>query len=171
LDVGEEFACEVTLETADDFDGGHAFFGSSFDVMLVSGWVAMRTITMRQSAELAWRSPPRLRRSRPLVRPDEGGHDVDTVVEQGLAGAVDAAVVDAATAARRLIITLDRGFGDVRAYPTGAKPAFWCCGSRTNPRRRSLARSSHCWSGSTSGPLAAVSRSTAPAAFVRRSSP
>jgi predicted nuclease of predicted toxin-antitoxin system len=48
------------------------------------------------------------------------GHDVDTVAEEGLAGAVDAAVLEAATTAHRLIVTLDRGFADVRAYPAGS---------------------------------------------------
>lgn len=48
------------------------------------------------------------------------GHEVDTVVGEGLAGAVDEHVVRAAAAAGRLLITLDRGMGDVRAYPPGA---------------------------------------------------
>jgi predicted nuclease of predicted toxin-antitoxin system len=37
----------------------------------------------------------------------------------GLTGAVDPDVVAAATAEGRVIITLDRGMGDIRAYPPG----------------------------------------------------
>lgn len=48
------------------------------------------------------------------------GHEVDTVVEEALMGSPDPDVVRAATAAGRLLITLDRGIGDVRTYPPGA---------------------------------------------------
>jgi predicted nuclease of predicted toxin-antitoxin system len=48
------------------------------------------------------------------------GHDVDTVADENLKGASDPRVVAAATAAGRLLITLDRGLGDVRAYPPGS---------------------------------------------------
>ncbi|WP_448639747.1 DUF5615 family PIN-like protein [Geodermatophilus sp. URMC 63] len=48
------------------------------------------------------------------------GHDVDTVVEENLAGATDPQVVAAAATAGRLLITLDRGLGDVRTYPPGS---------------------------------------------------
>lgn len=55
------------------------------------------------------------------VQPFESaGHDVDTVVDEQLSGAADAAVLHAAKAAGRLIVTLDRGFGDIRAYPPGS---------------------------------------------------
>jgi len=47
------------------------------------------------------------------------GHDVDTVEGEGLVGAPDGEVVAAASAADRLLITLDRGMGDVRRYPPG----------------------------------------------------
>ena len=47
----------------------------------------------------------------------QAGHDVDTVVQEKLTGAADPEVVRAAAAAGRLLITLDRGMGDVRAYP------------------------------------------------------
>lgn len=48
------------------------------------------------------------------------GHDADTVVAEHLAGAPDSDVVTAATAAGRILITLDRGMGDIRAYPPGS---------------------------------------------------
>jgi predicted nuclease of predicted toxin-antitoxin system len=47
------------------------------------------------------------------------GHDVDTVSDEGLVGAPDQDVVAAATAAGRVLISLDRGLGDIRAYPPG----------------------------------------------------
>lgn len=47
------------------------------------------------------------------------GHDVDTVAAEGLAGADDTAVVAAATTERRLLFSLDRGLGDIRAYARG----------------------------------------------------
>ncbi|MGH9152952.1 MAG: DUF5615 family PIN-like protein [Acidimicrobiales bacterium] len=48
------------------------------------------------------------------------GHGADTVVDEDLAGAPDADVLAASTVERRLLVTLDRGFGDVRAYPPGS---------------------------------------------------
>ena len=48
------------------------------------------------------------------------GHDVDTVTDEGLVGAPDREVVAAATAAGRILVSLDRGLGDIRAYPPGS---------------------------------------------------
>jgi predicted nuclease of predicted toxin-antitoxin system len=50
----------------------------------------------------------------------ERGHDVDTVIAEGLTGAPDADIVAAASAAARLLLTLDRGLGDIRRYPPGS---------------------------------------------------
>lgn len=47
------------------------------------------------------------------------GHDVDTATDEELAGANDPDVLRAATDAGRLVVTLDRGFGDIRSYPPG----------------------------------------------------
>lgn len=47
------------------------------------------------------------------------GHDVDTVVDEGLGGATDPALLAAASGEDRFVVTLDRGFGDVRRYPPG----------------------------------------------------
>jgi predicted nuclease of predicted toxin-antitoxin system len=41
------------------------------------------------------------------------GHDVDTVRDEGLTGVTDPEVMTAAVAARRMVFTLDRGFGDL----------------------------------------------------------
>jgi predicted nuclease of predicted toxin-antitoxin system len=48
------------------------------------------------------------------------GHDVDTVTAEGLTGAGDPDVVAAAAADARVLITLDRGMGDIGAYPPGS---------------------------------------------------
>ena len=48
------------------------------------------------------------------------GHDVDSVEDEGLAGSDDPTVSAAATAVERLVITLDRGFGDTQRYPPGS---------------------------------------------------
>jgi predicted nuclease of predicted toxin-antitoxin system len=48
------------------------------------------------------------------------GHQADTVIEEGLAGAADEQVLRAAQAEERLLVTLDRGMGDMRAYPPGS---------------------------------------------------
>jgi predicted nuclease of predicted toxin-antitoxin system len=47
------------------------------------------------------------------------GHDVDTVPAEGLTGAPDPDVVSAATRAGRILVSLDVGLGDIRAYPPG----------------------------------------------------
>lgn len=52
------------------------------------------------------------------------GLDVDTVTSEGLAGATDRGLLDAATADGRMLITLDRGLGDVRSYPPGSHPGI-----------------------------------------------
>jgi predicted nuclease of predicted toxin-antitoxin system len=42
------------------------------------------------------------------------GHDTDTVADEGLCGEPDPAVVEAASAAHRILLTLDKGIADVR---------------------------------------------------------
>ena len=48
------------------------------------------------------------------------GHDVHTVVDEQLAGESDPVIVAAATGEGRLLLTLDRGIGDLRRYPPGS---------------------------------------------------
>lgn len=48
------------------------------------------------------------------------GHDVDTAGQEGLSGAPDPDVVAAATAAGRVLVSLDVGLADIRAYPPGS---------------------------------------------------
>jgi len=49
----------------------------------------------------------------------EAGHEVDSVREEGLAGAPDPVVLEQARAEGRVLLTLDKGIGDLRAYPPG----------------------------------------------------
>jgi predicted nuclease of predicted toxin-antitoxin system len=48
------------------------------------------------------------------------GHDVHTVVDEQLAGESDPVIMAAATDEGRLLLTLDRGIGDLRRYPPGS---------------------------------------------------
>jgi predicted nuclease of predicted toxin-antitoxin system len=48
------------------------------------------------------------------------GHDVDTVVAENLTAAADDTIVQAATAAGRLLLTLDPGVGDLRRHRAGS---------------------------------------------------
>jgi predicted nuclease of predicted toxin-antitoxin system len=49
----------------------------------------------------------------------EHGHDVETVAGEDLVGAADRDVAAAATAERRMVLTTDRGFADIRRYVPG----------------------------------------------------
>lgn len=46
------------------------------------------------------------------------GHDAETAVAEGLGGAADTAILEAASRERRILVTLDRGFADRRHTPT-----------------------------------------------------
>ena len=59
------------------------------------------------------------------------GHDVDTVTQEGLIGAPGQDVVAAATAAGRILISLDRG----PAYSVTYSTALACEGVRISRRR------------------------------------
>jgi predicted nuclease of predicted toxin-antitoxin system len=48
------------------------------------------------------------------------GIDADTVFAEKLSGRSDLEVLAAATAEERIVFTLDRGFGNIRAYPPGS---------------------------------------------------
>jgi predicted nuclease of predicted toxin-antitoxin system len=50
----------------------------------------------------------------------ERGHDVHSVHDEQLAGHTDPVVVRAATEEDRMVLTLDRGVGDLRHYPPGS---------------------------------------------------
>ena len=46
----------------------------------------------------------------------DAGHDVDTAVGEGLAGARDDVILAAATQEQRAFLTLDKDFADIRTY-------------------------------------------------------
>ena len=46
------------------------------------------------------------------------GHDADTVYDEGLGGAEDRAVLNAALENGRVLFTLDKGIADLQRYPT-----------------------------------------------------
>lgn len=52
------------------------------------------------------------------------GYDVATAASQSLGGAADPVIADAVGAEGRILVTLDRGFADLRAYPPGSHPGI-----------------------------------------------
>jgi predicted nuclease of predicted toxin-antitoxin system len=52
------------------------------------------------------------------------GHDVETVLEEGLGGATDDRVWTAATNEGRFLITQDLDFSDIRRYAPGSHPGI-----------------------------------------------
>ena len=47
------------------------------------------------------------------------GHDVETVWDERLQGAADSRLADVLKLERRVLVTFDIGFADIRAYPPG----------------------------------------------------
>jgi predicted nuclease of predicted toxin-antitoxin system len=52
------------------------------------------------------------------------GHDTDTVADEGLCGEADPAIVEAASIADRILLTLDKGIADVRSQRRAAVVLF-----------------------------------------------
>lgn len=50
------------------------------------------------------------------------GHDVETVVDEGLSGASDQRLIDACASERRALVTLDHDFGNIIRFP----PQSYC---------------------------------------------
>ena len=48
------------------------------------------------------------------------GHNVTTVLEEKMGGAADPRVAHVCRTEQRALVTLDRGLGDIRAYPPAA---------------------------------------------------
>jgi hypothetical protein len=55
----------------------------------------------------------------------EAGHDVRTALEQRLGGRPDEDVLSACRDEVRILVTLDRGFGDIRDYPPTGHAGVW----------------------------------------------
>ncbi len=47
------------------------------------------------------------------------GYDAETVLDEGMGGSKDQAIWQAAQSEQRLLVTADKGFGDLRSYPPG----------------------------------------------------
>ncbi len=47
----------------------------------------------------------------------EAGHDAETVPDEGIAGAPDQVVLERVRSEGRVLLTMDKGIGDVRIYP------------------------------------------------------
>ena len=75
---------------------------------------------------------------RAWVRLREAGHDVDTVVDEALSGQSDRAVIDAAVAAHRALVTLDLDFADPVRFPPGETSGLIVLWVRDRPGRQDL---------------------------------
>ena len=53
-----------------------------------------------------------------------GGHECDTVRDEGLGGAADSLVYERCRRERRVLLTLDLDFSDIRAYPPHESPGI-----------------------------------------------
>jgi predicted nuclease of predicted toxin-antitoxin system len=67
------------------------------------------------------------------------GYDADTVAEEGLRGAADPTVVDAACAADRILFTLDKGIANLRRYPIQRRAGVVLFRPDTSGRRAVIA--------------------------------
>jgi predicted nuclease of predicted toxin-antitoxin system len=63
------------------------------------------------------------------------GHDVATVRAQGWGGGLDAAVFPRVAAERRLWVTIDLDFADIRKYPPGSHPGILVLRTPVESRR------------------------------------
>jgi predicted nuclease of predicted toxin-antitoxin system len=52
------------------------------------------------------------------------GHDAATCLQEGIAGAGNPAIAAHAAAERRILMTFDLDFGDIRSYPPGSHPGM-----------------------------------------------
>ena len=54
----------------------------------------------------------------------EAGHNALSVLDEGLGGETDQIFADRCKAERRCLVTVDAGFGDIRAYPPAEYPGL-----------------------------------------------
>jgi len=55
---------------------------------------------------------------------EECGHEVQTALEEGLGDCPDHKIAERCREESRIIITLDRGFADIRTYPPDSHPGI-----------------------------------------------
>ena len=54
----------------------------------------------------------------------EHGHDAGTVLDEGIGGATDSTIASVCQAEHRVLVTLDKDFADIRAYPPDEYPGI-----------------------------------------------
>ena len=69
----------------------------------------------------------------------EASHDADSVQQEGLAGAPDPLVLDHARGEGRILITLDKGLGNLRDYQPAEFPGIVLLRPPTSGRESTLA--------------------------------
>jgi len=67
------------------------------------------------------------------------GHDVATVIEQGLRGRPDPDIAQVCRAENRVLIMLDKDFGDIRSYPPHEYPGIIVCRLMSQSRANVIA--------------------------------
>jgi predicted nuclease of predicted toxin-antitoxin system len=66
------------------------------------------------------------------------GHDAETVVDENLAGAPDPQLISAIRQDNRILLTMDKGIADVRAYPPDQYAGIVLFRPRTQGRASTL---------------------------------
>lgn len=67
------------------------------------------------------------------------GHEADTVTDEGLTGASDPVILERVRLEGRVLFTMDKGIGDIRAYPPGQYAGIVLLRPRTAGRDATLA--------------------------------
>jgi predicted nuclease of predicted toxin-antitoxin system len=65
----------------------------------------------------------------------DAGHEADTVMDEGLGGAIDDSIANRCREEDRVVVTLDVDFANIRAYPPENTPAWWSSGWPANASR------------------------------------
>lgn len=68
----------------------------------------------------------------------ESGHDAQTVYDEGLQGRPDWALSRRCQEENRILVTLDRGFSNIRSYPLQSYPGFVVLRPRLQDKNRVL---------------------------------
>jgi predicted nuclease of predicted toxin-antitoxin system len=55
----------------------------------------------------------------------KAGHDVESVLDEGLGGNPDPRIFDASQAENRILVTFDLDFSDIRVYPPARHKGIW----------------------------------------------
>lgn len=74
-----------------------------------------QNVRLKLDEGLSYRLKPKLQ---------ELGHNVDTVIDEGLRATDDSVLADIAHQDDRMLFTLDRGLGDIRQYAPGGHPGI-----------------------------------------------